>query len=223
MKKIKGGLYFIVDITSVDKLGIEKLCEIVEKAIKGGVDIIQIWAEEADWRRNFDELCNVSKRIIEISHEYKVPVLVANDVGLCLAVGADGVHLDGYEIPKTSAFEIKRTIGEDKIVGVTCGNDIGKIKWAKENGVDYISFCSVFPSASVSSCEIVPLDMIKRAKEILGDDFPVFASGGIAIENVDVVLSAGVDGVAVISAIMRADDPEMVSSAFKTKINEVVR
>lgn len=221
--KIKGGLYFVVDITSIDKIGVEKLCEIVEKAVKGGVDVIQIWADESDWKRNFDELCDVSKRIIEISHKYDVPVLVANDVELCSAVGADGVHLDGYEIPKKSAFEIKKVIGEDKIVGVTCGNDIEKIKWAKQNGVDYISFCSIFPSSSVSSCEIVPLDMIKKAKEILGDDFPVFASGGITIENVDEVLSAGVDGVAVISAIMKADDPEMASSAFKAKISEFVR
>lgn len=218
--EIKGGLYFVVDITSVDKLGVEKLCEIVEKAIKGGVDIIQIWAEEANWKRNFDELRNVSEKIIEIAHRYDVPVLVANDVNLCSTIGADGVHLDGYEIPKTSAFEIKKVIGEDKIVGVTCGNDIEKIKWAKENGVDYISFCSIFSSTSVSSCEIVSLDMIKKAKKILGYDFPVFASGGITLENVDEVISAGVDGIAVISAIMKADDPEMVSSAFKMKINK---
>ncbi len=217
--KIKGSLYFVVDISGVEKFGVEKLCEIVESALKGGVDVIQIWAEKDNWKRSFDELHDIVKRIIEISHKYNVPVLIANDVELCLVVNADGVHLDGYEIPKMSIQEIRNAIGDDKIIGVTCGNDIGKIEWAKVNGVDYISFCSIFPSSSVSSCEIVPLDMIKKAKEILGDDFPVFASGGITIENVDDVILAGADGVAVISAIMKAENPEKVSSEFKQKIS----
>jgi len=217
--KIKGGLYFVVDMSSVEKLGIERLCEIVERALKGGVDVIQIWAEEVKWKESFDELRDAVERIIDISHRYGVPVLIANDFELCSALNADGVHLDGYEIPKISIPEMRKFLGEDKIIGVTCGNDIKKIEWAKESGVDYISFCSIFPSTSVSSCEIVPLEMIKKAKEVLGENIPVFASGGITIENMDEVLSAGADGIAVVSAIMKAENPEEISLAFKNKIN----
>ncbi len=217
--KVKGGLYFVVDINSVEKFGVEKLCQIIERAIKGGVDLIQIWAEKTNWKENFQRLFDVAMKIIEISHKYNVPVLVANDVELCVKLKADGVHLDGYEIPDKSGFEIKKIIGEDKIVGVTCGNDIKKIEWAKENGVDYISFCSVFPSSSVDSCEIVPLEMIKKAKETLGSDFPVFASGGITLENVEEVLSAGADGIAVVSALLKAENPEDISLKFKEKIS----
>ncbi len=216
--KIKGGLYFVVDINSAEKFGVEKLCEIVESAIEGGVDVIQIWAEKTKWKENFEKLFDVATKIIEISHKYNVPVLVANDIELCVRLNADGVHLDSYEIPDKSGFEIKKIIGEDKIVGVTCGNDIRKIEWAKENGVDYISFCSIFPSSSVDSCEIVPLEMIKKAKEILGFEIPVFASGGITLENVDDVLNAGADGVAVVSALLKAENPEKESKKFKEKI-----
>lgn len=215
--KVKG-LYFVVDISFVEKVGVEKLSEIVERAIKGGVDVIQLWADEAKWQLNFKEFFDVAKKLIDIAHKYNVPVLIANDVELCAKLNADGVHLDGYEIPKQSGEEIREIIGSDKIIGITCGNDIKKIEWAKQNGVDYISFCSIFPTSSVDSCEIVPLEMIKKAKEILGEDFPVFASGGITIENVSDVLTAGADGVAVISAIMKSENPEEVSSKFKEKI-----
>ncbi len=215
--KVKG-LYFVVDINAIEKLGLEKLCEIVEKAIKGGVDIIQIWGDSSKWRTDFEKLSEATKRLIEIAHKHNVPALIANDVELCVKFNADGVHLDGYEIPDKSCDEIRKIIGYDKIIGITCGNDIKKIEWAKENKVDYISFCSIFPTSSVDSCEIVPLEMIKKAKEILGEDVPVFASGGITIENIDDVITAGADGVAVISAIMKAEDPEKVSSEFKRKI-----
>ncbi|MFN3134601.1 MAG: thiamine phosphate synthase [Candidatus Kryptonium sp.] len=217
--KIKGGLYFVVDISAVEKLGLEKLCEIVEKAIKGGVDVIQIWADKSKWEMGFEKLSEATKKLIEIAHKYDVPVLIANDVELCVKFNADGVHLDGYEIPDKSCDEIRKIIGYDKIIGVTCGNDIKKIEWAKENKVDYISFCSIFPTSSVDSCEIVPLEMIRKAKAILGENIPVFASGGITIENVDDVITAGADGVAVISAIMKAENPEKISSEFRRKIN----
>jgi thiamine-phosphate pyrophosphorylase len=217
--KIKGGLYFVVDITAVERLGLERLCEIVEKAINGGVDVIQIWADKSAWEINFEKFSEATKKLIEIAHKYDVPVLIANDIELCAKFNADGVHLDGYEIPDKSCDEIRKIIGYDKIIGITCGNDIKKIEWAKENKVDYISFCSIFPSSSVDSCEIVPLEMIRKAKEILGEDIPVFASGGITIENMGDVITAGADGIAVVSAIMKAENPEQVSSEFKRKIN----
>jgi thiamine-phosphate pyrophosphorylase len=216
--KIKGGLYFVVDINSVKKLGEGKVLEIVEKAIEGGVDVIQIWAQREEWELEFEKLCEIIRKIIEVAHKKEVPVLIANDLELCALVNADGVHLDGYEIPNESVAKIKSKIGFGKIVGVTCGNDVRKIEWARENAVDYISFCSVFPSSSVDSCEIVPLEMIGKAKEILGEGVPVFASGGITVENVDDVLKAGADGVAVVSGIMKADDPRQASENFKRKI-----
>lgn len=212
------GLYFVVDISAVENLGLEKLCKIVEEAMSGGVDVIQIWADKIKWEMNFEKFFETAEKLIEIAHKYNVPVLIANDVELCAKLNADGVHLDGYEIPDKSGEEIRKIIGFEKIIGITCGNDIRKIEWAKQNKVDYISFCSIFPTSSVDTCEIVPLEMIKKAKEILGDDIPVFASGGITLENVDEVLSAGVDGIAVISAIMKAENPKETSLMFKKKL-----
>ncbi|CUS99615.1 thiamine phosphate synthase [Candidatus Kryptobacter tengchongensis] len=215
------GLYFVVDISAVESLGLEKLCEIVEKAIIGGVNVIQLWADRLRWEISFEKLFESAKKLIEIAHKYNIPVLIANDVELCAKLNADGVHLDGYEIPDKSGDEIRKIIGFEKIIGVTCGNDIKKIEWAKQNGIDYISFCSIFPTSSVDTCEIVPIEMIRKAKEILGEEIPVFASGGITVENVDEVLSAGADGIAVVSAIMKAEDPKEVSLMFREKLKKL--
>ncbi|CUU07011.1 thiamine-phosphate pyrophosphorylase [Candidatus Kryptobacter tengchongensis] len=215
------GLYFVVDISAVESLGLEKLCEIVEKAIIGGVNVIQLWADRVKWEISFEKLFESAKKLIEIAHKYNIPVLIANDVELCAKLNADGVHLDGYEIPDKSGDEIRKIIGFEKIIGVTCGNDIKKIEWAKQNGIDYISFCSIFPTSSVDTCEIVPIEMIRKAKEILGEEIPVFASGGITVENVDEVLSAGADGIAVVSAIMKAEDPKEVSLRFREKLKKL--
>ena len=208
--KIKGGLYLVVDTTVPE----EKLIRIIKDALNGGVDILQLWNEE---KKSAGEVETVCSKIIKLARAKNVPVLIANDINLCKKLNADGVHLDGYEIPSRSVSEIRKEIGEDKIIGVTCGNSVEKIRWAKENKVDYISFCSIFPSSSVDSCEIVPIEMIRKAKEIL-EDIPVFASGGITVENVEKVIEEGADGVAVVSAILNADDPYNAAREFKKKL-----
>jgi thiamine-phosphate pyrophosphorylase len=74
----------------------------------------------------------------------------------------------------------------------------------------------MFPSSSVDTCEIIPLEMIRTAKRILS--IPVFASGGITVDNLNSVLEAGADGVAIVSAILKAQDPKLAARAFKEKL-----
>jgi thiamine-phosphate pyrophosphorylase len=112
---------------------------------------------------------------------------------------------------------VRQALGERSVVGYTLGNDLSKLKWAESVGADYVSFCSVFPTSSVTQCEIVPIEWVKSAKSI--SKLPVFASGGITLGNVHLVLEAGADGVAVISAILKASDPELAARSFK----EIIR
>ena len=98
------------------------------------------------------------------------------------------------------------------------GNDLERLKWAEKMGADYVSFCAVFQTSSVSQCEIVPLTSIRLAKSMA--KIPIFASGGITLDNVRSVLEAGADGIAVISAILKAQDPEQIAKSFKKIILE---
>ncbi|MCI2430815.1 thiamine phosphate synthase [Candidatus Acetothermia bacterium] len=195
MRKRLEGLYVVVaPDTPPDK---------IEKALRGGADIFQIWmGAQAD--------PNWARQVSELARRYQVPVLVNNDVKLAAEIGADGVHTDDDRL---TPQEIRKALSAQALVGVTCGADLDKVRWAEKSGADYISFCSIFPSSSVDECEIVPLETIKAAKRLV--KIPVFASGGITLQNAPQVLAAGADGLALISAIFHAPDPEQAARSFK--------
>jgi len=152
-----------------------------------------------------------------IARRYGTPLLINNDLVMAKKVDADGVHADNYELTPS---EIEARLGRGKIVGYTTGNDLSRVKWAERNGADYVSFCSMFPSSSVGDCEIVPLDTVRAAKKIV--ELPIFASGGINLRNAGRVLEAGADGIAVISALQKAADPEATAREFKSVIDSAL-
>jgi thiamine-phosphate pyrophosphorylase len=205
-------LYLVVDTTIPE----DKLLTTVELCLAGGVDILQLWGE----KKNATVLSRIGGEMVVMAHRFGALCLVGDDIDLCRELSADGVHLDGYAKPSITPLEVKKRLGSETIVGVTCGNSVEKLRWAEENAADYISFCAIFPTPSVASCEIVPLEMIRTAKRIL--TIPVFASGGITIENIDEVLSAGADGVAVVSALLQAPDPKGTAQLFKQKLARFV-
>lgn len=200
MRKLSG-LYFVVDITRG-----KEVVDIVSKAVKGGVDILQVWYRDLD-KSKIDTI----QKIRDIAKEQNVPLLINNNIEVAKAVKADGVHMDRLDIKPS---EIKKILGYDCLVGYTIGNNIDSVKWADSNGASYISFCSIFPSNSVDECEIVPLSTVKKARSLT--NMPIFASGGITLQNVEDVMKAGADGVAVISSIQDSKDPQKAAREFKS-------
>ena len=197
---IKNGLYLVID----PSLALPILLSKIDAALKGGVDIIQIWnyfSEGADREM-------IIKSIISIAHQYNVPVLINEDITFIDLV--DGIHFDG--IP-ADFDKIKSSINPNAIIGITCGNDFKKIEWAVENNLDYISFCSVFPSKSVDTCELVSREMISKARAYTS--MPTFLSGGIDLDNIALLKDTGLDGIAVISGIMKAEDTIMATAEYK--------
>ena len=205
LKKLKG-LYLVVD----PSISHQRLLGIVKKALKGGVDILQLWASE-----NALKMKEVAWSLLDLANQNHVPLIINNDLQLANEIGAHGVHMDQYD--KTPS-EIRKFLGKESIVGYTLGNDLERLRWAGNVAADYVSFCAVFPTSSVSQCEIVPLNTMKLAKSMT--KIPIFASGGITLNNVRSVLEAGADGIAVISAILKASDPEQAAKSFKNMIQE---
>ncbi len=200
------GLYFVVDPTMPSG----KLLGVLEAALDGGVDLVQVWSA---WKDN-GPFIDLVKNMQRQTKRHAVPLIVNNDVVMAEKVDADGVHMDGYDMTPN---EIRRRLGESSIVGYTVGNNLSRVRWAEGEGADYISFCSIFPSPSATECEIVPLDTVRRAKRIA--KVPIFASGGINLDNAREVLEAGADGIAVISAIQKSTNPERIAREFKRIIN----
>jgi thiamine-phosphate pyrophosphorylase len=209
-KIISGGIYLVLD-PSINK---PELLEKLEQVLNGGVDIIQIWNH---WPESVTQSVKVEliEEILDLTKEYNVPVLMNNDWKLLKTTRLDGVHFD--EIPG-DFDQIQDEIQHEFITGVTCSNNLEVIKWAEDHDFDYISFCSMFPSKSVDSCEIVRPKTVRKAREIT--DIPLFVSGGITPNNLSELEDLDFQGVAVISGIMSSDLPKEAIHKYKQKLKE---
>ena len=201
------GLYLVVSPV----MPFDKLLVAVKKALKGGVDLLQLIPGEES-----SEILRLAEDLSSLTEQYDVPFLVNGNLQLAKEVGADGLHLDRYDVTPS---EVKQVLGKQCIIGYTLGDNLEKLKWAETVGADYVSFCSVFPTSSATQCDIVPIDTIRAAK--LQTTLPIFAAGGINLNNAERVLKAGVNGIAVTSALLKAEDPEQTALAFKEIIRNV--
>ena len=201
-KKIESGVYLVVD----PSYGEDRVLEVARESMEGGLDVLQLWASWKDDSKAVD----LGKKLAKLANQYSVPFVVNNDLEVALKIGADGVHIDGTE-PSPSL--IRNIMGDDSIVGVTCSTNMEKVLWADREKVDYISFCSMYPSSSVNECDIVPMRMVSEARRKLS--IPIFASGGINLTNAHEVIDAGGDGVAAISTIMTSKDPKLTTKQLK--------
>lgn len=203
------GLYLVVD-PSMDH---EVLLEKVEESLKGGVEILQIWNHWPEGMSQYDKEQLVTY-IIGMAEKYGVPVLVNDDWELLQSTDLDGIHFDS----KPNGFDrIREKVGRDFIAGITCSNDLEVIKWAEEKGFDYVSFCAMFPSSSVGSCEIVRPETVRKAREIT--DMPLFLSGGITPEKIKELSDLDFNGVAVISGILKENEPRKKASNYNQALN----
>lgn len=201
-RKIRGGLYLVVDPAP----GIDSLLPKIKAALNGGVDVIQLWNNwlSTDHHKSFiEQVCN-------LAHAHNVCVLINEHWEWLKEFPLDGVHLDS--IP-SDWEKIKRNVDRPFFAGITCGNDEQNVTWAIENNLDYISFCSMFPSSTANSCELVQPESIKKARA--SSNIIIFVSGGITLEHIPLLDSTIVDGIAVVSGIMKAKDPTNTSKQFK--------
>lgn len=207
-KKISGGIYVVIDPSMEENLLLEKLEEVLQFPIAA----VQIW-------NNFPPSANrkqLTSKVCQACHKAGVPVLVNNDLELLNSTAADGIHFD--VIPPNFSSEIKdlTTAG---IIGITCNNDLTVVEWAEQNNLDYISFCSVFPSSTSNSCDLVSFDNIRRAKEMT--QLPVFLAGGINPGNMEKLAGLNFDGVAVISGIMGAEKPALATKEYQNLFERI--
>lgn len=207
MKKLEG-LYLVLDPSQEE----EKLLKLLQEALKGGVSVIQIWDH---WPRDITEnqKKKIAKRIKEIAQNWKVPVLVNEDWKLALGADLDGIHWNN--IPTDWEDIYSKTSGI--IHGLTVSNDLKLVEWASRHKLSYISFCAVFPSSSVDTCEIVQPETILQAQQM--PHLPIFLSGGIKPENLDLLKNYSIAGVAVISGILNAPNPEEAAHEYLQKLN----
>jgi thiamine-phosphate pyrophosphorylase len=202
MKEIKRELYLVVDPMP----GLRATLPKIKAALDGGVDIIQLW----DHWENHKPHEHFILEVCTLARHYQVPILVNNHWQCLQTLPVDGVHFD---VIPNDFNRMKKTIERPVIVGITCGNDMTQIRWAIDNKLDYISFCSMFSSSTANSCELVQPETLKKTRALTR--MPLYAAGGITCDNIATLLPLGINGVAIVSGIMKAENPELAAKKFK--------
>lgn len=210
-QKITGGVYLVLDPCLERNVLFGKL----KQALDGGVEALQIWN---NWPASFTltDKHEFINELRKITSEYSIPVVINEEWELLRTTDLDGIHFDG--IPDQYQ-QLKSNIDRDFIAGITCGNYLNIVRWAEENELDYISFCSMFPSASVDSCEIVRPETIRKARKITR--LPLFVSGGLTPENIPQLTGLHIDGIAVISGILSSGFPQEAASHYRQALDKL--
>jgi thiamine-phosphate pyrophosphorylase len=212
IKQINGGVYLVVNPADNEEILFSKLKRIVEAEIAA----VQIWD---NFSAKTNQVSFIDKVCI-ICHQEGIPVLINNQWQLLNLSKADGVHFD--EHPEDIDV-IRKIVNRKCIMGITVNNDLSLVQWANDNSFDYISFCSIFPSTTSNSCQLVKFETITKARTIT--QMPIFLAGGIQPENIYQLNNLDYDGVAVVSGIMSADDPFEKANKYLNELkinNEII-
>lgn len=192
-------LYLVTDRGLAHGRAIE---DIVEKAVKGGVTMVQLREKDIATR----DFIALALKLKEVLKPYGVPLIINNRVDVALASDADGVHIGQSDMPYRMA---RALLGPSKIIGLSVEN-FGQIEEAESLDVDYIGISPVFATLTKTDTA-APFGLEGLRKAVKMSTHPTVAIGGMNMETAANVMACGTDGIAVVSAIVCADDPEQAS------------
>lgn len=188
-------LYLITDRTLVSHHS--SLVNAVRQALKGGVRAIQLREKDLSTR----ELLRMAYTMRDVTEKYGARLFINDRADVALAVGADGVHLTGKSIP---AGALRQVVRKGFFIGVST-HSVKEAKDAEKAGVDFITFGPVYQTPSkLKYGKPVGTGMLERVCR--ETDIPVFALGGVKVQNIDEVRKAGAYGASMISEIWSASD-----------------
>jgi thiamine-phosphate pyrophosphorylase len=208
-KQTVRGLYAITPDITANGSNSNDLLRACQAALEGGVATLQYrqkslaTAEKYSLARELKTLCD--------AHHAKL--IVNDDVALAQTIDATGVHLGRDDLAVASARQI---LGPQKIIGVSCYNQLRLADAAIRHGADYIAFGSFFPSRVKPMAVRADLALISAARILLQKtpNVTLVAIGGITLDNINQLTAAGTDSVAVISDLFNAPDIALQACAY---------
>jgi thiamine-phosphate pyrophosphorylase len=202
----RSGLCLITDSSIIHGLSLK---EAVQKAILGGIKFLQYREKNLSPSDSY-EIANALRRLTK---EAGVTFVINDDVSLALSVDADGVHLGQDDLPLREA---RKVMGNRSLIGIST-HSVQEALAAEKDGADYIGLGPIFSTATKKTRLPLGSDVIREVKSKVR--IPIFAVGGISLENIEEVLEAGAAGVAVVSAILTSPDIEHTTRAFLNTIS----
>lgn len=201
-------VYFIMGSTNCKKAPLE----VIREAIKGGITLFQ-FREKGQGALVGEEKFTLAKKIQAICKEHGVPFIVNDDIELAIALDADGVHIGQDDEP---ANIVRKKLG-NKIIGVSA-HTIYEVKKAIEDGADYLGIGPIFPTSTKEDAKAAQGTNFIESLRKDGFTIPIVGIGGINAENAHMVMSAGADGVSVITAISHADSVVEATKALRKAV-----
>ncbi|PYJ17023.1 MAG: thiamine phosphate synthase [Verrucomicrobia bacterium] len=186
-------LYGIIDLSYIDSADISRVAEAM---IKGSVDLIQLRGK----RQSVDELVDLAAELHELTTRSFTPLIVNDHAEIARRVPVEGVHVgqddDSIEV-------VRRKAGRDVVVGKST-HSLDQARAAQREGADYIGFGPIFATPTKPDYEPIGLKDIKQAH--LDVNLPIFCIGGIKVDNLEQVITAGARRVAIVSGLLKAPD-----------------
>lgn len=201
--------YTLYLCTDRDLMSTDTIEEAVEQAVKGGCTVVQLREKDCSSLEFYETALRVKK----ITDEYKIPLIINDRVDIALAVNADGVHVGQDDLPAAS---VRRILGGDKVIGVSAGSVREAVK-AREDGADYLGVGAMHATSTKTDADVTTVEELKKIREMV--DLPIVAIGGMNKQTLPELKGTGIDGIAVVSAVIAADDIERAAS----ELSEAVR
>jgi len=207
MRKPDLTLYFVTDSTDRTE---EDFLEIVQQACEGGVTLVELREKEKSGLEYF----NLAQKVKQITDQYDIPLIIDDRVDIAMAVDAAGVHVGQTDIPVSAA---RALLGENKIVGATA-KTVAQAKKAKEEGADYLGVGAIYPTTTKVITVITEVSTLNEI--VVQTGMPVVAIGGLNESNIAVLYNSMADGIAVVSAIMKSENPRNTAALLKKQVLE---
>lgn len=196
------GLYALTDAVLLPD---DRLIGAVERALLGGARLIQYRDKSHDAARRLTQ----AQALDELCQRYKVPLIINDDAELAAQVGAAGVHI-GQDDPDLATARAR--LGPKAIIGVSCYDRLDLALAAERAGADYVAFGAFFPSPTKPHEIRPPIALLREARAAL--TVPIVAIGGITPDNAPLLLNAGADALAVVSAVFAQPDIQAAARRF---------
>ena len=202
MKSFNPLLYFITDSSFCNE---EEFLKRAEDALRGGVTLIQLREKDRTTR----EYISLARKLHTITKKYSVPLIIDDRIDVALAIGAEGVHLGQSDMPIDIARKI---LGENFIIGATA-KTVEQATEAYKNGADYLGVGAIYPTTTKVKTVLTSTDTLSDICKAV--PIPVNAIGGLNKDNIGILEGININGICAVSAIMKADCPEVSAKELK--------
>ena len=185
--------------------------DVVRQAVAGGVTCVQLREKHCSTREFMDQ----ARALQPLLKDQRIPLIINDRLDVALAVGADGIHLGQQDMALADARKI---VGQTMVIGISAESVADAIR-AEQQGADYIGVSPVFATPTkTDTAEALGLEGIQKIRRAVA--IPIVGIGGVNQRSAAAVLGAGADGIAVVSAIVSADDPKQAAADLKKIITD---